>query len=200
MLLVYPTLPRFSSFIPHSLPVHSFPSLCLSRVLRNVSLLFCPFDPPCADYLVPSSGPVLHRRRRFSHGAHPPVSIKSFIFASVPCSFIPVRRVCSRVKKKKRQVHVPWYDDRAWQSCLSFWPFLLFRPPSRPSDIRQLNYSPAGFIGGATGCSGCRPNCPSGEVATGRQVLVLDGYADPGFFFWGPPGVLLIVDVSTRLA
>lgn len=154
--------------IPHSLPVHSFLSLSassasLSRVVRNVSLLFCPFILPARTILSRLFCPVPAPAFSTAHPRCPSV----FYFCVCPCSFTSryTCKVC--LQQGKGKCTSPSYDDSPGNP-LSFWP-LVFGPP-RPSDLRQLNYSPAGFIGGATDCSGCRPNCPSGELATGKEI------------------------------
>jgi hypothetical protein len=141
----YPTLPPF-------LPVlHSFSlSLCsvsLSRKLRHVSL-FCPFNPPCPVYLVPSL--ALFLRRRFPRripGVHQPL----FLYPSRSSTGACIG-VCARQQKKSARPPRTMIDSPGNHPSILL-SFGVFSAPPRPSDIRQLIYSPAGFIA-LTACNG----------------------------------------------
>lgn len=183
-----PTLPRFSSSIPHSLPVHSFPSFCLFCLSLAHSVmsvfLFLPVDPPCADYLVPSSGPVLLRCTGtgvFFLPTEPiPGAHQVFYFCICPCSFIPVRRVCSREQKKKKTSARPPPRTMIGLAILSILPSKAKRYPAT-----QL------FAGGvyrrSHGLLRMPSKLPVGRVSDWEGDF--SGLTDTQIrvSFWGPP-------------
>jgi hypothetical protein len=131
--------------IPHSLPssLSSTPSVSLS-----VQSLFCPFNPPCPVYLVPSL--ALFLRRRFPRripGVHQPL----FLYPSRSSTGACIG-VCARQQKKSARPPRTMIDSPGNHPSILL-SFGVFSAPPRPSDIRQLIYSPAGFIA-LTACNG----------------------------------------------
>lgn len=183
--------PRFS-------PLSHTPSLSSSSIFLYLSFSCTPWC-MCLSVLLPARslfsllpGLSLHRRST-AHLRRPSVSI--FAFVPVICVFSswPSKGVCAagkgHVPTRTMIVlvyldvqYIPMYvytcgKRRCYCTSRILIPnplFLLFRPPSPGQAIsgnsfirrRGLSY----YTGGSTGCSACRPNCPSGEQRLGKLI------------------------------